>query len=72
MKTRAGIAGYHVYRKRSGAKFERLTEQVLARTTYSDETVRRHVLCVCGYRGDKYGNESQPSKEQESFAERVR
>jgi hypothetical protein len=68
------IAGYYIYRStKSGRDRERLNDKPLARTTYSDETVvpgRSYYYVVTAV--DQSGNESQPSKEQAAYAEKLR
>ncbi len=68
------LAGYHVYRAtRSGGPYERLTDKVINRSTYSDEKVRQgmtyfYVITAV----DKSGNESRRSKEQKTYTEKIR
>ncbi|MGE5174632.1 MAG: fibronectin type III domain-containing protein [Betaproteobacteria bacterium] len=63
------LAGYHVYRStRSGHDYIRLTHKVLARTTYSDRTVRSgmtyyYVITAV----DRSGNESARSLEKKAM-----
>jgi len=68
------IAGYYIYRSTKSARDrERLNDKPLARTTYSDETVvpgRSYSYVVTAV--DQSGNESQPSKEQAAYAEKLR
>jgi hypothetical protein len=68
------MAGYYVYRSaKSGRDRERLNDKPLARTTYSDEGVvsgRSYSYVVTAV--DQSGNESQPSKEQTAYTEKLR
>lgn len=68
------IAGYYLYRSaKSGRDRVRLNDKPLARTTYSDETVvpgRSYYYVVTAV--DLSGNESQPSKEQATYTEKLR
>jgi fibronectin type 3 domain-containing protein len=68
------LDGYHVYRsEKSGKDYVRLTDKVLNRTTYSDETVKPRITYYYTVTSvDKYGNESKPSKEQKAYAEKLR
>jgi hypothetical protein len=67
------IAGYYLYRStKSGRDRERLNDKPLPRTTYSDETVlpgRSYYYAVTAV--DQSGNESQPSKEQAAYMEKL-
>ena len=68
------LAGYHVYRSpKSGGGYVRLTEQIVKRTTYSDETVKPgmtyyYVLTAV----DNSGNESAYSRENRTYTETAR
>ncbi len=68
------LAGYHVYRStRSGREFVRLTEKVLNRSTFSDETVQQGMTYYYAVTAvDRSGNESARSKEQRTYTEKVR
>ncbi len=59
------LAGYYVYRSiRSGSNFERLTDKLLMRTTFSDETAKSGVTYYYIITAvDSSGNESKPSEE---------
>jgi hypothetical protein len=66
------LAGYHVYRStKPGRDYERLTDKLLLRTTFSDETVKAggvyyYVLTAV----DQSGNESEYSHELKVTVER--
>jgi fibronectin type 3 domain-containing protein len=68
------LAGYHVYRStRSGRDYERLTDKLLVRTTFSDETAKSgntyyYVITAA----DKSGNESERSEERKAHVEKLR
>lgn len=68
------LAGYHVYRSAgSGGDYERLTDKVLTRTTFSDETAKQGAVYY--YRIialDRAGNESAGSKEKMASIEKLR
>jgi fibronectin type 3 domain-containing protein len=68
------LDGYHVYRsEKSGRDYARLNDKLLNRSTYSDETVKPRITYYYVITAvDKYGNESQTSKEQKAYAERLR
>lgn len=68
------LAGYHVYRStRSGQDYERLTDKLLARTTYSDETVKSGVTYYYVITAvDRSGNESARSQEKKVHVEKLR
>ncbi len=68
------LAGYHVYRsKKSGRDYERLTDKLLNRTTFSDVTVKPGVVYYYTVTAvDQSGNESPMSKEQKGYAEKRR
>ncbi len=68
------LDGYRVYRsEKSGRDYARLTDKLLNRSTYSDETVKPGVTYYYVITAvDKYGNESPPSKEQKAYAEKLR
>ena len=68
------LSGYHVYRsEKSGRDHARLNDKLLNRSTYSDETVKPGITYYYVITAvDKYGNESQQSKEQKAYAERLR
>lgn len=68
------LAGYHVYRSvRSGGDAERLTNQAISRTTFSDETVQPGMTYVYTITAvDRSGNESQRSPEYKTMTERIR
>jgi len=67
------LAGYYVYRStKSGKEFERLTAKPINRTTFSDEKVQPRVLYYYAVTAvDTSGNESQMSKEQKAYAEKL-
>ncbi len=60
------LAGYYVYRSAKNDKgFERLTDKLLARTTFSDESVKNGITYYYIVTAvDKSGNESKPSEER--------
>ena len=68
------LDGYYVYRAtRHGGQYERLTDKLIRRTTYSDESVKQgmtyyYVITAV----DKSGNESGRSKEQKTYTEKIR
>jgi fibronectin type 3 domain-containing protein len=68
------LAGYYVYRStRSGRGFERQTDKVLARSTFSDETVtpgKTYYYYVTAV--DQSGNESERSVEKKTYVEKFR
>lgn len=68
------LAGYYVYRsEKSGRDYVRLTDKPLNRTTFSDETVKpRTTYYYIITAVDAAGNESQSSKEQKAYAEKLR
>ena len=68
------LAGYQVYRStKSGAQYERLTDAIIRRTTFSDETVRQGMTYFYAVTAvDKTGNESSRSPEQKTYTEKVR
>lgn len=68
------LAGYHVYRSTvSGKEYEQLTEKLLPRTTFSDETVKTDTTYYYVIRAvDKSGNESARSVEKKAFVEALR
>jgi fibronectin type 3 domain-containing protein len=68
------LAGYYVYRStRSGKGFERQTDKVLARTTYSDETVTPGIAYYYYITAvDRSGNESAGSVEKKTYVEKFR
>ena len=67
------LAGYHVYRStRHGRGYERLTDKLLARTTFSDETVtsgKTYYYVITAV--DRSGNESDYSQERKVFVENL-
>jgi len=67
------LAGYHVYRSaRSGRDFARLTDAVLSRTTFSDETAEPGTLYYYRITAiDNSGNESPESVEKKAFIEKL-
>jgi len=69
-----GLAGYHVYRStRSGGDYERLTDKVLTRTTFSDETAKQGaVYYYMIIAVDRAGNESTGSVEKVASIEKLR
>jgi hypothetical protein len=68
------LAGYNVYRStKSGKEFGRLTDKPINRTTFSDETVKPGISYYYAVTAvDDSGNESQMSKEQKAYAEKLR
>jgi len=68
------LAGYHVYRSRkSGGERERLTDKLVNRTTFSDETVKQGATYYYTITAvDKSGNESERSKEKKTYTEKIR
>jgi fibronectin type 3 domain-containing protein len=68
------LGGYHVYRSaRSGKNYERLTDKLLVRTTFSDETAESentyyYVITAV----DRSGNESAWSEEKKVYVEKLR
>ena len=68
------LAGYYIYRSTSsGRDYERITENLLISTTFSDETVKSgttyyYVITAV----DKSGNESARSVEKKAFVEELR
>jgi len=67
------LAGYHVYRStKSGRDYERLTDTVLIRTTFSDETAKPGALYYYRITAiDRSGNESPESGEKKAFIEKL-
>jgi fibronectin type 3 domain-containing protein len=68
------LAGYYVYRSaRSGKDYEQLTDKLLTRTTFSDETAKSGVTYYYMVTAvDKSGNESKPSEEKKVHIEKLR
>ena len=68
------LAGYYVYRsEKSGREFSRLTDKIINRTTYSDETMETGMTLYYVITAvDEAGNESPQSIEQKAFAEKFR
>ncbi|MCK9418088.1 MAG: hypothetical protein M0R70_01775 [Nitrospirae bacterium] len=68
------LAGYHVYRStRSGGDYERLTDTVLTRTTFSDESAKQGAVYYYMITAvDRAGNESTGSKEKMASIEKLR
>ncbi len=68
------LAGYYVYRSaRNGKEYERLTEKVLARTTFSDETAKAGITYSYVITAvDRSGNESERSAEKKGYVELLR
>ncbi len=68
------LAGYHIYRSvRSGKDFERLTDKLLTRSTFSDETAKSGVTYFYIITAvDTSGNESKPSDEKKVRFEKLR
>jgi len=68
------LAGYHIYRStRSGEDYERLTDTVLTRTTFSDETAKQGAVYYYMITAvDRAGNESTGSKEKMASIEKLR
>ena len=67
------LAGYHVYRStRSGRDYERLTDTVLTRTTFSDETAKPGAAYYYRITAiDRSGNESSASEEKNVVIEQL-
>jgi len=63
-----------VYRSvRSGRGYERLTDKLINRTTFSDVRVKPGVVYYYTVTAvDQSGNESPMSKEQKAYAEKMR
>jgi fibronectin type 3 domain-containing protein len=70
----ADLAGYRLYRStRSGRGYERLTEKLLNRTTFSDEDVKSgDVYYYVVTAVDRSGNESSRSEEKQASVEKLR
>jgi hypothetical protein len=70
----ADLAGYRVYRStRSGRGYERLTDKLLNRTTFSDEDVTSGVVYYYVVTAvDQSGNESARSEEKQASVEKLR
>jgi len=68
------LAGYYVYRSaRSGRDYDKLTDKLIARTTFSDDTSKRGVTYYYMVTAvDKSGNESKPSEEKKARIEKLR
>jgi fibronectin type 3 domain-containing protein len=68
------LAGYNVYRSvKSGRDYERLTDKLINRTTFSDVTVKPGVMYYYTVTAvDQSGNESRMSKEHKAYAEKGR
>jgi fibronectin type 3 domain-containing protein len=68
------LDGYYVYRSvKSGTGYERLTDTVLRRTTFSDETVKQGVTYFYSITAvDRTGNESDRSREHKTYTEKIR
>jgi fibronectin type 3 domain-containing protein/predicted small lipoprotein YifL len=68
------LAGYHVYRTlRSGRDYERLTDKVITRTTFSDETAKQGAVYYYMITAvDRAGNESTRSEEKVASIETLR
>ncbi len=68
------LAGYHVYRStRSGGDYRLLTDKLLTRTTFSDETVKSGATYYYRVTAvDKAGNESDWSEEKQASVEKLR
>jgi fibronectin type 3 domain-containing protein len=68
------LAGYHIYRStKKGRDFKRLTNKVIARTTYSDETAQQgmeYYYMITAV--DRAGNESKGSEEKMASIEKLR
>ena len=72
--TERDLAGYHVYRStKSGKGHERITNKILTRTTFSDDTVKSGATYYYGITAvDKAGNESALSEEKKASLEKLR
>lgn len=68
------LAGYHVYRSpKSGREYVRLTDKIVNRTTFSDETMETGMTLYYVITAvDQAGNESELSTEQKVYAEKFR
>jgi fibronectin type 3 domain-containing protein len=68
------LAGYHVYRStRSGRDYTRLTDKVISRTTFSDETAKQGAVYYYRVTAvDRAGNESKGSEEKMASIEKLR
>jgi fibronectin type 3 domain-containing protein len=68
------LAGYFVYRStKSGRDYLRLTDKLLKRTTFSDDTVKSGTTYYYAVTAaDGSGNESARSKEKTVFVEKLR
>jgi len=68
------LAGYHVYRSTmSGRDYKRLTDRLLTRSTFSDETVKAETTYYYIITAvDRSGNESVPSGEKNALVEKLR
>jgi fibronectin type 3 domain-containing protein len=68
------LAGYHVYRSAvSGKAYVRLTDKVLTRTTFSDETAKQGAVYYYKITAlDRTGNESAGSEEKMASIEKLR
>jgi fibronectin type 3 domain-containing protein len=68
------LAGYHVYRSTvSGKAYVRLTDKVLTRTTFSDETAKQGAVYYYKITAlDRAGNESAGSEEKMASIEKLR
>jgi fibronectin type 3 domain-containing protein len=68
------LAGYRVYRStRSGRDYERLTDTLLVRTTFSDLTAKSGVTYYYVVTAvDKAGNESAWSEAKKAYIEKLR
>ena len=68
------LAGYHVYRSaKSGRDYMRLTNKVLTRTTFSDETAKQGAVYYYMIAAvDRSGNESAQSEEKMASIEKLR
>ncbi len=68
------LAGYYVYRStRSGRDYEKLTDKLLAKTTFSDDKAKSGVTYYYRITAvDTSGNESKPSEEKKARVEKLR
>jgi len=68
------LAGYYVYRSlKSGRDFERITERLLTRTIFSDDTAKSGSTYYYAITAvDQAGNESSRSQEKKAYLEKLR
>ncbi len=68
------LAGYYIYRSvRNGKDFERITDTLITKTTFSDDSVKSGVTYYYIVTAvDKSGNESKPSEERKVHFEKLK